>query len=234
MLRYTTVVFTLFALSAWPLVSHAQIIPAAQLETAVNQARVSAGVPALAIDSRLEVSAAAKIVYMQTTGCYLPRCVNEPNAYQRQLAAGYPSTGFASELIDPEHDSVADVVSAWTIEGSGDRFLLTLGAFTDLGCATGLEANTGQVLWVCDLGQQVGAVIPTATLVPTFTTQVTSTRVPPTATGVPATATGIPATATPPPTDELGECAHVWYNPTTGGSAARFIGRTTQFACVGF
>ncbi len=215
-------------------IGHAQIIPAAQLETAVNQARVSAGVPALTVDSRLEVSAAAKIVYMQSTGCYLPRCVNEPNAYQRQLAAGYPSTGFASELIDTEHDTAADVVSTWTIEGSGDRFLLTLGSFTDLGCATGLEPQTSQVLWVCDLGQALGSVAPTSTPVPTSTPQATSTRVPPTATGVPATATGIPVTATPPPGDQLGECAHIWFDPVSLGTVGHFIGRMTQFQCVGF
>ncbi len=124
-----------------------------------------------------------------------------------------------------------DVVSAWTIEGSGDRFLLTLGAFTDLGCATGLEPNTGQVLWVCDLGQQVGAVAPTSTSAPTSTPPPTSTRAPTATQGAP---TATPIRGTPVPVDELGECAHVWYNPTTGGSAARFIGRMTQFACVGF
>jgi len=226
--------FIIGALTLLPLTVHAQT-GASQLEAAVNDARASVGVARLHVDSRLETSAAQKVAFMQSSGCYLPRCVNEPNAYDRQVAAGYPSMGFASELIDTDHAIVPEVVSQWMVEGSGDRFILTLGLFTDLGCATGLAPNS-QILWACDFGQAPGTA-PTATPVPTFT------QVPPTATlpaltatltPIPPTSTSVPPTATVGPDGQLGECARVWYDEVTGGSYARFFGRMTQFECVGF
>ncbi len=208
--------------------AHAQGSPAPQLEAAVNDARASVGVARLHIDARLENSAAQKVAHMQSSHCYLPRCVNSFSAAERANAAGYPG-GFLAELIDTDHATVPEVISQWMTEGSGDRFLLTLDRFTDLGCASGMDGSVP--LWVCDFGQQTATSGPaTATL--------TSTAQPPTATSQPLTITPIPPTsgptATPAADEPLGECARVWYDPTNGGSAARFFGRMTQFQCVGF
>ncbi len=224
MFRRIVLIFVLLLLI--PFTAQAQSGLAPQLEAAVNDARASAGVARLHVDSRLENSAAQKVAHMQSSHCYLPRCVNSFSVAERANAAGYPG-GFVSELLDTDHATVPEVVTQWMIEGSGDRFLLTLPQFTDLGCAAGMDGSTP--LWVCDFGQQTGGttstpVPPTATLQP-----LTATLTP-----IPATSTPVPPTATPAPDDELGECAHVWYNPDTGGSSARFIGRMTQFQCVGF
>jgi hypothetical protein len=204
---------------------HAQGSPTPQLEAAVNDARASVGVARLHVDARLETSAQGKVAHMQSSHCYLPRCVNEFTAAERANAAGYPG-GFVAELLDTDHATVPEVVSQWMTEGSGDRFLLTLDRFTDLGCASGMDGSTP--LWVCDFGQQTGGatstpIPPTATLQPLTATL----------TSVPPTSTTVPPTATIGPDEPLGECARVWYDPN-GGSAARFFGRMTQFACVGF
>ena len=237
MSRIIALVFVLLLLM--PFAAHAQGSPAPQLEAAVNDARASVGVARLTIDSRLEMAAQQKIAHMQSSGCYLPRCVNFPGPYERQLAAGYPTTGFASELIDTDHHTVSEVVAYWMTEGSGDRFILTLGSFTDLGCASGLAPNTSQVLWVCDFGQASGTApsqtpapfTPTATLAAPTATQ---TPVPATSTSVPPTSTLTPVRGTAVPVEELGECARVWYADDHGGSWARFTGRMTRLQCVGF
>jgi hypothetical protein len=131
--------------------AQADALAASQLEGLVNQARLSQGVAALRIDSRLQSAAASKISYMINSGCYLARCVNEPSAYERQAAAGYPSNGSAAELIDTRNGTATGVISTWMIEGSSSRFLLTLASFTDVGCAQQMVGSTP--LWVCDFGQ---------------------------------------------------------------------------------
>ncbi len=213
--------------------------PADQLESLVNQSRVANGATSLHIDSRLQTSAQQKINYMLSSGCYLPRCVNEPTAYERQVAAGYPSTGTTSELIDTQDATADGVIGSWMIDGSGDRFLLLYSGFTDLGCASGASGSTP--LWVCDFGQQAVTTNPTATPTPTSTpAPPTATSVPPTATATmfPPTWTSVPPTATvrgtPVPVDQLGECAKVWYADNHGGTKARYIGRMTDLQCVGF
>jgi hypothetical protein len=208
-MKYFPIVLLLIMLSI-PTAVSAQV---SSLETAVNQYRVANGATALHVDTRLEAAAQSKINYMLSSGCYLPRCVNEPVPYDRQQAAGYPSTGNASELIDTDHPTVQGVIDAWAVDGSGNRFILLLGLFTDLGCASGMAGSTP--LWVCDFGQQATT---------------------PTATGVPVTSTSAPTatpTATPGVGEPIGECARVWYGDD-GSSAARFGARSTQFECVGF
>jgi hypothetical protein len=218
-MKYFPIVLLLIMLSI-PTAVSAQV---SSLETAVNQYRVVNGATALHVDTRLEAAAQSKINYMLSSGCYLPRCVNEPVPYDRQQAAGYPSTGNASELIDTDHPTVQGVIDAWTVDSSGNRFILLLGLFTDLGCASGMAGSTP--LWVCDFGQQ--ATTPTSTGVPTTST----------ATSVPATSTSAPtatATTTPGVGEPMGECARVWYSDDGSSSAARFGARSTQFECVGF
>ena len=141
----------MLTLSGFP--SHpvqADALAASQLEGLVNQARLSQGVGALRIDSRLQSTAQGKINYMLSSGCFLPRCVNEPTAATRANALGYPG-GMISELLDTDDATPEGVISYWMIDGSGDRFLLLYSGFTDLGCASAMAGSTP--LWVCDLGQ---------------------------------------------------------------------------------
>ncbi len=217
---------------------YSQTPQASQLETEVNDARVAAGGLHLNIDSRLENSAMQKVLHMQSSHCYLPRCVNSFSVAERANAAGYPG-GFVSELIDTDHTTAQDVIDFWMIEGLSPRFFITLPQFTDLGCAYGMDGSTP--LWVCDFGQQVTITDPTATPIPPATpAPPTATSVPPTATATmfPPTWTSVPLTATvrgtPVPVEQLGECATVWYADNHGGTVARFTGRMTQFQCVRF
>jgi uncharacterized protein YkwD len=233
-----------------------QTSPAAQLETAVNDARASVGVSRLHVDSRLETSAAQKVAHMQASGCYLLRCTNSLDASARAHAAGYPDEGFITELIETDHGTVAEVIDNWMIEGLGNRFILTLPSFTDLGCAFGMNGSTP--LWVCNFGEQSGgaptstpapsatptATPPLPTAIPTATPQpptatppaltATLTPVPSVSTRVPATPSLTPVRGTAVPAEQLGECSRRWKDPVTGGEFARYGGRTTREQCVGF
>jgi hypothetical protein len=178
----------------------ADAFAASQLEGVVNQARLSQGVGALRIDSRLRTSAQEKVNSMVNSNCYLPRCVNEPTAYERQVAAGYPSTGYVAELINTQDGTATGVIGTWMSEGSSSRFLLLLGIFTDLGCAQQSVGATS--LWVCDFGQDatlstVATPAPTATFTSVPTATPTATNLPATATSVP---TGTPTSTVAPPT----------------------------------
>jgi uncharacterized protein YkwD len=215
------------AVQPYPVGSAAVTAQSSPLEAAVNQARTANGSPALHIDPRLQAAAQAKIAYMVSSHCYLPRCVNEPGPYERQLAAGYPTTGFASELIDTEHTTVNGVMDYWMMDGSGNRFILLLASFTDLGCAYGMDGSTP--LWVCDFGQQSYTVVPPGTNTPVPS----DTPPPPTATPLPATATTVPATATTAPDEIMGECGRFWEGDD-GSGAQRYGNRATRLDCLGF
>jgi hypothetical protein len=207
-------ILLLLLILALPLsIAHAQSSPASQLETAINQYRTANGAGTLTIDSRLQTTAQDKLARMIATGCSLSRCVNEPTAYQRQIAAGYPSTGNVAELINASQPAVSTLMTLWTTEGSSSRFLLMLGLFTDVGCAVGLAGAT--TLFVCDFGQRSDV-----TPVPTPT----------------PTATPVRPTLTPTPTstasDEQGECSIRWRS-STGAEYARYFGVMGRVQCLG-